>query len=47
MNVFHKVRGSMSKVANDNAVPTNVWFAKFIKVGVVIALITGLVMMFS
>ncbi|MBP9752232.1 MAG: hypothetical protein KBD31_00250 [Proteobacteria bacterium] len=47
MNSFSKLRGAMSKVANDNTIPTNVWLFKFVKVGIVIAILTALFLIFS
>jgi hypothetical protein len=46
-NVYHKAKEIMSKVANDNTIPTSVWFSKFIKVGIVVAILAALFLVFS
>jgi hypothetical protein len=46
-NVYEKVKGIVSKVANDNSVPASVWLSKFLKVGFIIAILVGIVLIFS
>lgn len=46
-NNYFEVRNIMSKVANDNSVPMRVWFHKFFKMGILIALLVGIFIFLS
>jgi len=46
-NSYHKIKVSTRKVANKNTVPVSVWLRRFLKIGIGLAILSGIVFFFA
>ncbi len=46
-NSYHKIKVSTRKVANKNTVPVSVWLKRFLKVGIGLTILAGVVFFFA